>query len=124
MYYQNGLQSAGRPFLDGPPASVQPNDDPPPFRDEMEKMKVFGGADRGTNAPSTSFMYAFDKIRYWVRDEWDEVLSHTDDGTVVSGSLDELVAAFEVGAEMKVGIRGLCNDLAEGSGDVIDHEAS
>jgi len=122
MYNQNGLQAACRPFIDGPPSPVQPNDDPPPFHSEMGKMKVFGGADQGTNAPSSSFMYAFDKIRYWVRDEWEEILSHTDDGTIVSGSLDDLVKAFEVGAEMKVGIRGLCNYLAEESGDVIDHE--
>lgn len=122
MYNQNGLQAAGRPFLDGPPTPVQPNADAPPFHSEMSKLKVFGGADRATNAPSKTFMYAFDTIRYLVRDEWQEVLSHADDGTVVSGSLDDLVEAFEVGAEVKVGIRGLCDDLVEDGGNSFEHE--
>jgi len=122
MYNQDGQQATARPFVDGPPTPVQPNDDPPPFHDELSKMNVLRGADRGTNAPSQSFTFAFDRIRYWVNDVWQEIYSHTDDGTVVSGSQDALVQSFEVGAEMKVGIRGLCNDLIPDGETAPDHE--
>lgn len=88
----------------------------------MPKMRFLGGSDAGTNAPSGSFIYPFDTLRYWVRDDWEQVLSHTDDGTVISGSLDALLAAFEMGADMKVGIRGLCDDLVDAPIDPIDHE--
>ena len=122
MYNQDGQQAAARPYIDGPPTPVQPNDVQPPFHDEMKKLTVLRGADRGTNAPSHSFKFAFDRIRYWVRDDWEEVLSHSEDGTVITGSLDALAQAFEVGADMKVGIRGLCSDLDNADGPTIEHE--
>lgn len=122
MYNQNGEQAFARPHLDGPPTDVAPNDNAPEFHSDFEKMKVLGGADKDTNAPSASFTYAFDKIGYFVRDDWQEILSHSDQGDVLSGSLDELREAFKVGAEMKVGIRGLCNDLDTASSLTLDHE--
>lgn len=122
MYNQDGLQSGARPYLDGSPSKVPPSDTPPDFHSELGKMKVLGGADKDTNAPSSTFTYPFDKVGYFVRDEWKEILRHSDDGEVRSGSLAELLEAFRVGAEMKVGIRGLCNDLVDEGADPMDHE--
>ncbi len=122
MYNQNGEQAFARPHLDGPPVKVGPNLNPPEFHSDLEKMQVLGGADKDTNAPSASFTYAFEKIGYFVRDDWQEILSHSDQGDVRSGSLEELLKAFRVGAEMKVGIRGLCHDLSEQSSESPDHE--
>jgi len=42
------------------------------------------------------------------------LLHHSSDGKVVSGSLDELVDAFSSGCAIKLGIQGLCSDLAVG----------
>ena len=78
--------------------------------------------DGDTNAPSSNFIYDFDIYRFWVRDDWREVLAHADDGAVLNGSVSDLAEAFSQGAEVKVGMRGLCNDLVDGDGDTIDHE--
>lgn len=118
MYNQDAQQAFARPHLDGPPSTVTPNPDPPDFGADLPKMNLLGGADRDTNAPSAAFTYAFDSIRYFVRDDWEQILDHGDRGEIHSGSLDALTQAFEVGAEMKVGIRGLCADL---NGE-MDHE--
>ena len=67
--------------------------------------------DDHTNAPSTNFIYKLDFYRFCVSDRWKEVLAHDADGTVQSGCLEDLVAAFNTGAELKVAIRGLCSDL-------------
>lgn len=60
----------------------------------------------------------FEVFRYFVRDEWREVLAHDADGRLIRGSLDGLADAFAAGAEIKVGIRRLCGDL----GSDMDHE--
>jgi hypothetical protein len=57
--------------------------------------------------------------RYFVRDDWEEVLGHDADGTVVSGSFDTLEAAQVAGREIKVGIRDLAADL---DGGALPHE--
>jgi hypothetical protein len=49
------------------------------------------------------------------------VFSHTADGEVIAGSLESLIEAFSEGCEIKVGIRGLCADLAKLPGDAPDH---
>ena len=122
MYNQNGQQAFARPHLDGPPVGVAPNPNPPEFHSDLDKMNVLGGGDKETNAPSASFTYAFDKIRYFVRDDWQEIFSHSSQGDVQSGSLEDLVEAFKVGAELKVGIRGLCDDLVQDLSKSLDHE--
>lgn len=122
MYNQNGEQAFARPHLDGPPARVAPNPNPPEFHSDLDRVRVWGGADRDTNAPSASFTYPFDRIRYFVRDDWEEILSHSDQGDVKSGSLEDLVKAFRVGAELKVGIRGLCSDLGKEPSATLEHE--
>ncbi len=48
-----------------------------------------------------------------MRDGWQEVLSHSEDGTVLSGSVDKVAEASMRGCEIKVGIRDLGRDLSE-----------
>ncbi|NLL83449.1 MAG: hypothetical protein GX230_04320 [Lentisphaerae bacterium] len=49
------------------------------------------------------------------------VLSHDEQGEVESGSIDELGEAFSSGKSIKVGVSGLCDDLAE-EGKALPHE--
>ena len=97
---------------------------PPQIDDhiDMPKYHAQDGWDGQTNAPSQNFIYDFDLYRFYVRDEWHEVLSHDADGAVQSGSVHDLADAFSQGCEVKVGVRGLCADLAEDCTPVVDHE--
>ena len=122
MYNQNGQQAIARPFLDGPPATGTPGPSPLDDHSRMPKYHQHDKWDAGTNAPSSNFIYDFDVFRYLVRDDWREVLTHTAEGTVVSGSVDAIADAFSQGCEVKVGIRGLCSDLAKNPARAIDHE--
>ena len=88
----------------------------------MPRMHIISAVDEHTNAPSHHFIYAFDYFRFFVRDRWREVLSHDGDGTVLSGSFDELIAAVNTGREIKVAISGLCSDLMENESNGTDHE--
>ena len=122
MYNQNAQQAIARPHLDGeqaPPAHEGFSADD---LSTMFKYHQQDSWDVGTNAPSSNFIYDFDVYRYWVHDVWQEVLSHTDDGTVVSGSVDALVEALKSGREFKVGIRGICADLVEDPTCAMTHE--
>jgi hypothetical protein len=78
--------------------------------------------DAGTNAPSSNFVYDFDSYRFLVDDHWREVLAHTADGAIRAGSVEALAEAFARGRAIKLGIRGLCADLAGGPAAAIDHE--
>jgi hypothetical protein len=75
--------------------------------------------DSGTNAPSSSFVYDFDRFRFFVGGGWTEALAHTGSGERIRGSLEALVDAFRRGCELKVGIAGLCGELAP---DGPEHE--
>jgi hypothetical protein len=123
MYNEDGRQAIARLHLDGVPADGTPGPSSVmPEHDAMQKYHQLDSWDDDTNAPSHNFVYDFEVFRFWVRDAWQEVFSHTDDGTVVSGSVDDLVDAFKEGADVKVGIRGLSNDLAAESEKTLDHE--
>ena len=114
LYNQDGNQALARPYLDGQRIEV---DDPPPDgqRDpSMPRMLFISFADHHTNAPSSHFIYDFDYYRFFVCDRWREVLAHDEEGQVVSGSLDALATAVNEGCEVKLGIRGLCDDLGQG----------
>lgn len=125
LYNEDGRQAIARPYLDGAhldgaSLAESPNLGPSPPEDfsDMPKYHQFDRFDAESNAPSSNFVYDFEVYRFWVRDEWEEVLSHHDDGTVRSGSLDALVEAFSKGREIKVAVGGLCDDLfAKTSGD-------
>ena len=114
LYNQDGTQAVGRPFLDGQSPARGANASAPKNDPSMPRMRMLGAADEQTNAPSHHFIYAFDYFRFFACDRWREVLSHDERGQMLSGSLDDLTAAAHQGREIKVGIRGLCQDLGDG----------
>ncbi len=114
LYNQDGNQAVGRPFLDGQSPVTSGNPSAPKSDRSMPRMQVLSSADEDTNAPSHHFIYAFDYYRFFVCDRWREVLSHDERGKVVSGSLGDLAAAVDEGRELKIGVRGLCQDLGKG----------
>ena len=121
LYNQDGRQAIGRPHLDGAPAKAKFGATPPKPDPTMPKYHQFDSWDAGTNAPSHNFIYDFNEFRYLVRDDWQEVLSHTADGRVEAGSVRALGDAFYQGREVKVAVRGLCADLA-GKSPPVEHE--
>ena len=88
----------------------------------MPKYHAFDSWDEGTNAPSHNFVYDFEVYRFCVHDSWREVLHHSATGEVRSGSLADLVEAFSSGCSIKLGIDGLCTDLASESPPAVSHE--
>lgn len=122
MYNQDGRQAIARPHLDGGPLKGMPGRSPADPHDEMPKYHEEEAWDGETNAPSSNFVYEFERYRFWVLDEWEEVLAHEADGTVTAGSLQGLCEAFSQGRDVKVGVRGLCADLASEGDDAPDHE--
>lgn len=122
LYNQDGGQAIARPFLDGGPVTAEPGPSPLDDHSDMPKYHQFDNWDAGTNAPSSKFVYDFDVFRYFVCDRWREALVHEADGTVISGSVEALTDAFARGSAVKVGMRGICADLADDPAEAIEHE--
>lgn len=123
LYNQDGSQAIARPFLDGRPSTGEPGASPLDDHSDMPKYHQNDGWDADTNAPSSNFTYDFERFRYIVRDDWSEVFAHDERGAPLHGSRADLTEAFVAGAEIKVGIRGLCADLQDGEGiDGTTHE--
>ncbi len=122
LYNQDGRQAIARPYLDGAPAGGAPGSSPLDDHSDMPRYHQHDSWDAGTNAPSSNFIYDFDIYRFLVNDRWQEVLSHAADGTVLDGSVAALSAAFARGCPIKLGIRGLCADLADDPSGALDHE--
>jgi hypothetical protein len=122
LYNQGGQQAIARPYLDGVPASGALGPTPVDDQSAMPRYHQEDSWDAGTNAPSSNFVYDFDSYRFLVNDRWREALAHAADGTVLGGSVEDLAEAFACGCPVKLGIRGLCTDLAEDSSIAIDHE--
>ncbi len=122
MYNQNGQQAIARPYLDGGAVTGARGASPRVNHLDVPKYHSLSSWDSGTNAPSENFIYDFGLFRYWVQNEWKEVLSHDAKGAVMNGSLASLIEAFEAGCEIKVGVRGLCADLLDSPEDAMDHE--
>lgn len=122
MYNEDGSQAIARPFLDGPPQPAPSGRSPSADHSRMPRYAEHDRWDDGTNAPSSNFTYAFDTLRYFVREDWRLVLHHTSDGEVISGSYADLADAFARGVEWKVGISGLCDDLASDASLPLAHE--
>ena len=78
--------------------------------------------DARTNAPSHNFVYQFETYRFYVRDDWEEVLCHDADGHVTAGSFGALRGAFSSGATIKLGVRGLAAGFPGDGTDGLDHE--
>lgn len=122
LYNQDGRQAIARPYLNGSIEKGKTDSSKIDDSNGMSKYHKIDSWDADTNAPSSNFIYDFEVFRYWVRNDWQEILSHKGDGAIVSGSVDTLIDAFTRGCEVKVGIRGLCNDLAKNPTQVLDHE--
>lgn len=122
LYNQDGCQAIARPYLDGQRATgtIGPSNGPP--HKDMPNFNLLDDWDAGTNAPSTNFIYQFDFYRFVAWDGWKEVLSHNEDGSVESGSIDQLYESFIQGKKVKVGIRGLCADLDDQTDLAMAHE--
>jgi hypothetical protein len=124
MYNQDGHQAIARPFLDGVPAKGNTGPSAPVPPPNMPKYHALDAWDAETNAPSVNFIYDFEMYQFFVRDDWREVLQHDAEGTVISGSINALTEAFILGADVKLGIGGLCVDLMkkEDAPELVDHE--
>ena len=122
LYNQDGRQAIARPFLDGGEVTAEPGPTEVDDHGSMPKYHQLDSWDKGTNAPSSNFIYDFDLFNYLVRDDWEEVLAHTAKGKVLSGSAEELGREVASGKEVKIAVRGLCADLAGKDEESIDHE--
>lgn len=121
LYNQNGQQAIARPYLDGQEAVGVIGASVPCTPEDMSKYHAHDSWDAQTNAPSSNFIYDFERYRFWVNDLWREVLSHDSKGEMFSGSLDDLVQAFSEGCEVKVAIRNFCWKLGNNENQ-IEHE--
>jgi hypothetical protein len=123
LYNQNGQQAIARAYLDGPPTEGTPGPSPmDPSLIQMAKYHQQDGWDADTNAPISNFIYDFEVFRYFVRDDWQEMLSHDASGSVFAGSVDALTDAFAQGCEVKVAIRGIYDDLTAAGDNHMDQE--
>ena len=122
LYNQDGSQAIARPYMDGARLTGERGSSPVDDHSEMPKYHQFDAWDIETNAPSSNFIYDFESFKFWVCDEWTEVFAHDTEGKVVCGSIDTLAGEFLKGRDVKVGITGLCADLAE-VGPAMPHEA-
>ena len=111
LYNQDGQQGIGRPFLDGSDADSKLQGSRVPDHPEMPKYHQHDNLDSNTNAPSHNFIYDFETFRYFVRDDWQQVLEHDAAGSVISGSVEQLARAFAAGRQVKLALRNLCSDL-------------
>lgn len=111
LYNQDGHQAIARPFLDGQPAAGTPQISPVDDWPDVPKYHELESFDKNTNAPSSNFIYAFEYFEFMVRPSWREVFAHDCHGAVTRGSLAALTEAFTRGAEVKIAVTGLCDDL-------------
>ena len=123
LYTMDGEQALANLVLDGPAESVEPGESSvAPTPDDMPKMGLQEYFDLGTTGPSRNFVYDMEVYRYFVRDEWTEILAHDADGRVTAGSFAALEEAQIAGREIKVGIRDLGADLGSDAEPSIAHE--
>jgi hypothetical protein len=111
LYNEDGGQSIARLYLDGASESGEPAAHPAQEHPDMPKYLEASRWDDATNAPSSNFYYAFEKFRFFTNRSWKEAYVHESDGRPRRGSLSALTDAFKQGAEIKVGLEGLCADL-------------
>jgi hypothetical protein len=120
LYQSDGRQACANLLLgDVDPMAVPGTHAAVPRPADMPKMSPEMVYDLGTAGPSRNFVYDMEVFRFFVRDDWEELLAHDAQGRVERGSPGAIEAAQIAGRELKVGIHGLCADLGEGP----DHEA-
>ncbi len=122
LYNQDGHQAIARPFLDGLSATGEMGLSSIDEHPEMPKYHELASWDAQTNAPSNNFIYDFEYFHYFVRDGWEQVLAHGPQGEIESGSVTALADAFRAGCEVKIAVRGLCDDLSTDADLVEEHE--
>jgi len=126
MYTGDGDQALANLVFVGVEGAPSPGERslvPPPA--DMPKMGEQEFFDVGTSGPSRNFVYDMETYRYFVRDDWEEVLAAEAHGNVTAGSFDALEAAQIAGREIKVGIRNLAADVAGpggAAGAAVRHE--
>lgn len=120
LYNQDGMQGIARPYLDGQKESGKRGSSAVDLHPEMPKYHEYASWDAGTNAPSSTFVYDFEYFRYFVRESWEEVLSHDAAGNVTEGSLEKLANGVNSGREVKIAVQGLCDNL--GGNEGVSHE--
>jgi len=115
LYNMDGWQACANLLLDAAAAASAPGTRvEQPADPKLPKMSLQEIFDAGTTAPSRNFIYDMEVYRFWVRDDWTEILAHDAAGRVVSGSLANLERAQMEGREIKVALRDLCADLGSG----------
>lgn len=112
LYNMDGQQACANVLLDDSPALPAGKFDEIPAPADMPKMSRMTVHDGDTTGPGRNFIYDMEVYRFFVCDEWEEVLAYDAEGRVTAGSPEQLEAAQIAGKEMKVGIRDLCSDLA------------
>lgn len=122
LYNMTGEQGCANLLLDDTlpvaPGLVE-NFPPPSDMPKMSAMQVFDG---NTTGPSRNFIYDMETYRFFVRDDWEEVLSYSATGDIRHGSPELLEAAQQAGREIKVGIANLCQDLQPPAAAPVPHE--
>lgn len=125
LYNMDGHQACANLLLDDGQAALPPGAcSTVPAPADMPKMGPQNVFDEGSTGPSRNFIYDMEVYRFFVRDEWQQVLACDAGGQTTAGSFDALEAAQIAAREIKVGIRGLCSDLlaADASDSAADHE--
>lgn len=122
MYNQDGRQAIARPYLDGANLFDNPGSPTVSETDNMSRYHKIDEYDPDSNAPCSNFIYDFYNYKFYICDEWKEVFSNAEDGTVLTGSLDALAEAFVKGNEVKVGIKDLCSEFSENDANLREHE--
>jgi hypothetical protein len=115
LYNMDGRQACANLILDGSTRDTQPgarSEIPsPPDVPKMSRQEVL---DAETTGPSRNFVYDMEAYRFFVRDEWTELLRHDAQGRVESGSFAAVEQAQIEGREIKVALRNVCADIGDG----------
>ena len=115
MYNQDGQQAIARPYLDGPPAAGPLGPSPLDDLQPHAQVSPAGQLGRRHQCAQQQLHLRFQSVSLSrLRQLGRSLLAHGRRRGQV-GSREALVEAFLQGREIKVGIRGLCADLAEDS---------
>ncbi len=127
MYNQDGRQAVARPYLDGAGCYETLGEAPPEMfnggkeQKPMKRMNEIDNSPEDSKAPFRNFIYDFYSYKFLAHDEWTEVLSHDENGNVISGSAKALEEASAAGCEIKVCIDGICEGMF-GEKNTMKHE--